>query len=206
MRQRGTQSFLSSRSYQQAVTRQLSEQMLDRSVPLQEQLTETTLAVAKTLHIDSCVIGRLIRRDTIRIVAATGWNDTLGDHYPIANTLIGYTIEMAEEAIVCKDLWDDERFGMSELERKRHACSALCCCIPGSEGKLWGAVAVYTYGPRAFDMEDGHFLETLANLVSGTIQRQDLLRSYTDSLERIDTLRSQIAKAVEQGMVHSTQS
>lgn len=150
-------------------------------------MNDAVSLVAKTLGLELCKILELLpggKQFLLR--AGFGWEDGLIGQATVSSgleTQAGFTLS-SKHAVTFEDLQSEKRFGIPEVLRRHEVVSGLSVIIPGREWPF-GILAAFSKERRKFTRNDIHFLETIANLLTTTIERardERSLQKYADAL------------------------
>lgn len=197
--QKQIEKRLNNKVQQQAALAELSLSSLSQN--LEEFMQQATALVAKTLEVDTCKILELVReRQILRLKAGVGWHYPQGGNTPpevgldshagyalqtpepvIANTVIAK--EVIAKEVIAKDLCLETR-DRATLESDP-AVSSISVQILGKRSPF-GVLEVHTTYPRSFNQNDVSFLQSVANILSSSIARQqseDKIREQASLLD-----------------------
>jgi PAS domain S-box-containing protein len=132
--------------------------------------------VAETLDVELCkILALLPGRQGHLLTAGVGWEPG-----QVGRTMVGvgpesqagYTLSVAEPVIV-RDLRTETRFSAPPLLREHGAVSGVSVVIAGEEGRApYGLLGAHTRRGREFTADDAHFLQSVANVLAGAVQRR----------------------------------
>ncbi len=153
-------------------------------------------AVAELSHAIGTQFGAVseILHDTaeLHVRAGVGWNADLSRirgpicRYPIA----AYMLD-TDASLVISDARNESRFPMSEGLRENQIVSAMAVFIRGRH-RPWGVLFVGSREHRSFTTDDVDFLQSVANILSLTIERHELETARQgEGLERERLLQSE---------------
>ncbi|MEX2643884.1 MAG: HWE histidine kinase domain-containing protein [Acetobacterales bacterium] len=112
-------------------------------------------------------------RDELLLRAGVGWRDGLvgcGTVGTERDSQAGYTL-LSEVPVVVSDLARETRFSGPQLLFDHGVVSGMSTVIAGSDGTPYGVLGVHTRRHREFSLNDVHFLQSVANILGGSIQR-----------------------------------
>ncbi len=138
-----------------------------------ELFNEAAAAVSEALNVPVCSVLELSEdRSELRVVGSAGWpNDSIHNTLPAGpHSQSGYTM-LLREAVIADDLETETRFTVSEAARFIGARSAVSVVVQTS-GTPFGVLTAMSREPKRFTLEDVHFLQTVANVLTGAINRQ----------------------------------
>jgi sigma-B regulation protein RsbU (phosphoserine phosphatase) len=171
----------------QAVVADLGQRAL-RPNPGVNVLDEAVRLVATALDVDFTNIMELLAdRKVFLLRAGVGWKEGQVGHtiVPIAGTQPGFTLR-SEQVVVVKNAAGESRFHPVAETLGENVASTMSVVISTTEGP-YGTFGVHTRTPRAFTKDEVNFLQSIANVLGATIERQrddDALRESETSLSR----------------------
>jgi PAS domain S-box-containing protein len=173
---------LQSRARQQAAVAALGQRALS-STDADAFLRECTKAVADTLRVDLVEVTKL-RRGALVVCSTHGWRENvLGREMGLdQQSHAGYVVAV-DHAVVVADLRAETRFRPPSLVTSEGGISGAGVPIPG-QAQHFGALTVYTRVPRTFSDDDVHFLQAVANVIAGLVERgrvESQLRTFLDA-------------------------
>ena len=164
---------LQTRAHQQAAVAQIGQLAL-RAADLRTVMQVAVNVIAETLNVKYSKILELIPgEDKMRILAGVGWEDSLiGSATVDANmeTQAGFTLATGE-AVVVNDLRTETRFAGSALLQEHDAISGVSVVI-NDVSAPFGVLAVHSNQPREFSGQDISFMQSVANVLSMTVQHK----------------------------------
>jgi PAS domain S-box-containing protein len=162
-------------SQQQAVAR-LGEEALTAN-DLQKFFDEAVAMIAETLDVELVKILEIVPGEAELIVrSGVGWNPALvGSAHVSSGTesQAGYTLAHGG-SIVVEDLPQETRFIGSPLLHDHHVVSGITTPIAGRDGRAYGVLGAHSTRTRKFTEYDVSFLEAVASVIAGVIQRRQL--------------------------------
>jgi GAF domain len=171
-RKRGIEE-LANRAQQQAAIAELSHRALT-ACSLSSLLDEAVTAIAKTLNVGICSALELLPDgDAFLVKAGVGWAPGLVGSLKIlagASSPAGYAL-LHNEPVVFGDLEHETRFEAPPELSSRGILSGAVVTIAGRD-RPFGALHALSTSRRVFTSDDLHFLQSAANIVATTIQRQ----------------------------------
>jgi signal transduction histidine kinase/putative methionine-R-sulfoxide reductase with GAF domain len=161
---------------------------------------EATATITRTLGSSHASILQLQSDGSFVPQSSSGWGASSHSSAPIPGgrkSQAGYTIERGEP-VVTEDLATETRFELAERWRLEGLVSGATVIIPctGAEGRRWGVLSTHWRRRHAFNLDDVHFLQTIANLVASAIVRH----RHEDELRRTKSLLEQTVESREQFM------
>jgi PAS domain S-box-containing protein len=167
-----TAQQLETRGRQQAVVVMLGRAALEET-ELQTLLDRAANSVSEQLDCEfSQVLALIPSRGRLLLRAGAGINQGLIGQATVGpgiESLAGYTLQSGGPVVV-EDIAKERRFSLSELNRGHGIVSAAAVPI-GPEVERWGALCALSGKRRKFTVDDVTFLQSVANVVSGTIER-----------------------------------
>ncbi|HUY61102.1 MAG TPA: EAL domain-containing protein [Candidatus Dormibacteraeota bacterium] len=112
--------------------------------------------------------------DTLRLRAVSGLPTALlhGTTVPAGpDTPAGFALHSAVPVVVA-DLEAEPRFSGAAALRERGVRAGVSAAIRAGE-RAWGVLSAHTTAPREFAVDEVHFLEGVANVLSAAVVRQD---------------------------------
>jgi PAS domain S-box-containing protein len=135
-----------------------------------EVLDEAVSVVAKTLRSDYCALLELLPGGKAMMMrAAIGWQVIRQPAIDVEGSLYGLTLS-ANEPVVVDDYDQDDRFTTRPAILDASIQSALSVVIEGSAGPF-GVLAAYSTQKRKFLTDDIAFIQSIANMVSLSLER-----------------------------------
>ena len=140
------------------------------STSLDALLEDATQLVATMLHLPlTCVLELAVDETTLELRAGVGWQDVAGVALSVESSQAGYTLH-AQSPVVAPDLALERRFTPSQLLRNHGARSGASVRI-GGPLRPYGVLAAHATHLRTFTDDDLHFLQAVANVLAGAIER-----------------------------------
>jgi PAS domain S-box-containing protein len=196
------QKNLQTRIQQQAIVAYLGQAAL-RGQDIFSLMNEAVALVAKNLEVEYCKLLQLLPDEkTLLLRAGVGWDEGLIGHKKVSlsDSQAGYTL-LVKEPVIVEDMRTDNRFHCSELLHSSGAISGLSVPIAGANG-VYGVLGAHTRKKQAFTQDDIYFLQAVANVLSGAIDRHNTekyLRKSKDELElRVAERTAELIKINEQ--------
>lgn len=186
-----------------------------RETDLQTLFDQSVRTVSETLEVELCKIMQLLPAGTeMRLRAGVGWREGLVGKAMVTakpTSQAGYTLASGRPVIV-EDLATETRFPGPGLLHEHGVASGISCIIRGHGESPWGVLSAHTRSRRDFSLDDVHFLQAVAHVLSSSIQRKEAeeelagakkqLEHYAEDLER--TVAERTAKLTE--TVHELES
>ncbi|MGY6661657.1 MAG: sensor histidine kinase [Glycocaulis sp.] len=110
--------------------------------------------------------------DHLVLRAGLGWADGIVGHGEVGierSSQAGYTL-LVNEPVIVRDLLEETRFSGPPLLHEHGVRSGISVVIPGSGVRPAGVFGIHTTDVRSFDQTDAQFLQSLANIVAGSIR------------------------------------
>jgi two-component system CheB/CheR fusion protein len=127
-----------------------------------------------------------------RLEAGIGFDRPVGTIVPGGlDSQAGYTVE-ASSPIIVESLAEEKRFTGPALLREAGVVSGISVII-GDPEHPWGVIGVHTRTRRAFTADDIQFLQSIANVVAATLQRDVWQR---DQRLLLDELRHRVKNSL----------
>jgi len=174
------------RAHQQEAVAQLGQRALS-GAPLGKLMDDAMNVIQTVLRVDCCSLLALTRDGKELIARAqAGWPDSnFGNRVPVGRgSQSGYTLETGEPVIVT-DFSTETRFSISTAVATAGLKSGLSVLVEGAEGPL-GVLAAFTVERREFVQDDVHFLQSVANVLTATIQREKAEESIRQAREQAE--------------------
>jgi PAS domain S-box-containing protein len=143
-------------------------------VSLPTLFQETCERVAQTLEVELCKVLALHPQDqALTLRAGVGWKEGLVGRATVSAGLgsqAGYTLATNKPVIV-EDLRTETRFSGPSLLLDHGVVSGISVVISGRD-RPFGVLGAHTVKQRGFSTEDINFLESVAHVLSQTIERR----------------------------------
>jgi diguanylate cyclase (GGDEF)-like protein/PAS domain S-box-containing protein len=158
------------RAAQQQAVADLGRRALDAETQIGELMNEATGIVATILGVDIAGVGELHDNEIMPIAMHGIPADTLGPAIPAdATTLPGLAVIRAEPVAIAA-LNQDGAETTRPIRQQLGIVSGAAAPIPLRAG-MFGVVSVYTYAPRHFSGDELNFLDGVALVLGGAIER-----------------------------------
>ena len=162
-------------SQQQAVAR-LGEQALVET-DLQKFFDDVVTMVAETLDVEFAKILEIVPGDAELIVrAGVGWSPALVASAHVStgpDSQAGFTLASGGP-IVVENLATETRFIGAALLHEHKVISGITTPIAGRDGRAYGVLGAHSGKLRKFTDYDVSFMEAVASVIAGVIQRRQL--------------------------------
>jgi diguanylate cyclase (GGDEF)-like protein/PAS domain S-box-containing protein len=173
---RDAAALLSKRAGQQAAVAELGERALAAN-SLGDVMQHAAAAVAGTLEVEAVGIFELMRAEN-ELAPRALVGVPPHEHAAIAataETSLGYAITH-EEPVIVDDWADETRFDPVRIPGREAVASLANVVVHGPDRRPWGVLGAVSEIRRAFDADDVTFMQSVANVVASSIQR-DLVDS-----------------------------
>lgn len=174
---------LAVRAQQQAVIARLGARALE-DPNLDSFLEQAVGEVNRTLRTDFCNVLELQPGgDVFLLRAGVGWKQGAVLQEVVsaeAGSQAGFTLT-ARLPVVVDDLDQERRFAAPALLLEHGIKSGVSCVIRGGD-EPYGVLAVYSRAPRTFTSEETNFLQAIAAVMTGAVNRHETQRRL--ALER----------------------
>lgn len=165
---------LERRLRQQEVVAELGHQGL-QTTNLDQLIQDACVAVADTLDAEYSTVLKLDPNgEEAFLTHGRGWRDGLVGSASVPtdpNSQVGYTL-FTEEPVIVRDLRKESRFASPELFSSHDVVSGISVVI-GSVDQPWGVLGVHTSEQRHFTDYDAAFIQSIANVLASTIERNE---------------------------------
>ncbi|MGB3651416.1 MAG: response regulator [Rivularia sp. (in: cyanobacteria)] len=185
-----TNQLLKTKVQQQASVAQLGQSgLLNKDISA--LMDETVSLVAQSLDIEFCHILEILPSGNAMLLrAGVGWNEGLvGLALLSFNDSPSITL-VTKEPVIVEDLRQETRFNSPTLLEEHGIISGVSVPIFGVDG-AYGVLGVYTPQKRTFNQDDIYFLQAIANVLSGAIEK---ILTETTLREKSEELESRVAE------------
>jgi PAS domain S-box-containing protein len=196
------QKSLQTRIHEQAAVAQLGQSALS-GTELSKLMQEAVALVVENLETEYCKILELLPEENKMILrGGVGWNQELIGQAIIVpeNSCASYTL-LVQQPVIVEDLRTETRFNSSFLLQEHGIISGLSVPITKRDG-FYGVIGAYACKKQIFTQDDIHFVQSIANVLSAAIERQnteEVLRKAKDELElRVAERTAELIRANEQ--------
>jgi PAS domain S-box-containing protein len=181
----------------QAAVAHLGQRALE-GVDLDELLDQAVAMVAGAMGLELVDVRQLApETDGIMVRAAVGLDVMDGASEQAGQgTQAGYVLASSDPVEV-SDLAADDRFAPSSLLLRNEARSGILARIESKRPS--GILEAFSVSPRTFAREDVHFVQSVANILGTTIERDGAERERAELLERERRARAE-AEAMQWGL------
>ncbi len=132
--------------------------------------------IVRTLDVELCKVLELLPSgQEVLLRAGIGWQEGLVGRATVSTGMhsqAGYTLA-ADKAVIVEDMRTEIRFSGPPLLHDHGVVSGMSCIILGAEDRPWGVLGAHTTSLRRFTKDDIAFLQGVANVLAGAIQREE---------------------------------
>jgi PAS domain S-box-containing protein len=182
------QAELKARAQQQAVIVKLGQRALE-GVDLYELMDEAVSVVASTLDVELCKILELSGDgESLLLRAGVGWQDGIVGHTLLdagEGSQAGYTLQ-SNEPVVVENLHQEQRFDAPKLLLDHDVISGISTPIRENK-RPFGVLGAHTTRKRNFSVDDINFIQAVANVLAGAINRKRYEEALKESELRFRT-------------------
>ena len=182
------EKLLSIRAHQQEVLAKLGQKALVSS-NISPLFDDTVNMVAEALNVRFCKILELLPgKDALLLKAGVGWKEGIVGNATVGtdiNSQAGYTL-LSKEPVIVNDFNTEKRFSGPPLLFDHKIISGISVIIGGQKNP-YGVIGAHTDKHYIFTDDDVHFLQSVANLLSETIERKQAEKALKESEERFRT-------------------
>ncbi|MEA1951780.1 MAG: ATP-binding protein, partial [Planctomycetota bacterium] len=143
------------------------------SVELDELFDRAVAMVSQTLGTKYAkILEHLPEQKVLFLRAGIGWKEGWVGHKSVpdgANSQGGYTL-LQKKSVIAEDIANETRFSPPALLTEHNAVGGMTVVIPGHR-RPFGVLGVHTDHLQHFSDDDAHFLEAVANVLAGAIER-----------------------------------
>ncbi|MDY6901077.1 MAG: response regulator [Cyanobacteriota bacterium] len=172
------------------VQQQASVAQLGQSALLNKDIStlmdETVALVAQSLDVEFCHILEILPSGNVmRLGAGVGWDKGLVKLALLSFNDSPTDMLLTKEPVIIEDLRQETRFNSPTLLEEHGIISGVSVPIFGVH-ETYGILGVYTSQKRAFNQDDIYFLQAVANVLFGAIEKQHIettLRKAKQELE-----------------------
>ncbi|MEK6975766.1 MAG: GAF domain-containing protein [Candidatus Thermoplasmatota archaeon] len=193
------ETALRNRNRQQAAVATLGRRAL-AGPHMDDLFGDVAREVAATLQVDLCeVLQRSPDGRTLLLRAGVGWQPGVVGSARVSaaiNSQAWFTLN-EEGPVVVTDLGRETRFEPTALLVELGVVSGIHVSVPTRSG-AFGILGAHSLSRRAFTQDDSNFLQAVANLLAGAIERHRVegeLRRHRDDLEGLVAERTALLAA-----------
>jgi len=143
----------------------------------------TVRAVTRALGVSyGTVLQHRPDRDLFELQAGVGWRPGAVGTVRVeggTHSQAGYTLA-ANEPVVVEDAEAEERFEVPPLLAMHGIESGMSVVIPSTPDP-YGVLGVHADTPRSFSTEDAYFLQSVANVLAGAVERTETEQALRES-------------------------
>ena len=180
------ESELEARVRQQAAVVQLGQCALGLD-DLFTLMDEACVVVAETLDVEYCKVLELLPDgNSLLLRAGFGWEEGFVGREKISagtHSQAGYSL-LSNQPVIVEDLRTETRFTGPSLLLEHGVVSGMSVIIRG-RARPFGVLGAHTSKRRAFNKDDIHFLESVANVLSEAIERKKTEQALRESEEQL---------------------
>ncbi|MBN2561580.1 MAG: PAS domain S-box protein [Phycisphaerae bacterium] len=162
------------RAHQQAVVADFGRIALS-DVLLDELFDKAVALISQTLGTKYAkVLEHLPDQHVLFLRAGVGWQEGWVGHKSVpdgAYSQGGYTL-LQDKPVIAEDIHNETRFSPPSLLTEHKVVGGMTVAIPGPD-RPFGVLGVHTDRMQRFSTDDAHFLEAVANVLSGAIQQRE---------------------------------
>jgi GAF domain-containing protein len=157
----------------QAAVSELGRRALT-GIDLLALMAEATALARTHLGVEYANVLELLPDGTIRFQAGAGWDDavTAGAATDVASATPAGHVLHTRTPLIVEDLRTDERFPAASLLRDHGVVSSLNVPLYGRD-RPFGVLGAHATHRRAFTSEEVAFLQSVANVLSAAIERNE---------------------------------
>jgi PAS domain S-box-containing protein len=185
------------RECQQAATAALSQSAI-AAVGLDDLMDEAARILTKTLDVEYGKILELLPGgEQFLLKAGVGWDTGLVGEATVNAGLgsqAGFTISALDPVIV-DDLATDQRFSGPRLLTDHGIVSGISVVIEGRDDP-YGVLGIHTSRQRTFTPEDVDFLQSIANILAGAIERRRGEQAVLEGERRLQAILDNASDAI----------
>ncbi len=163
---------LAKRARQQAAIAQMGQRALAER-DIDKLMSEIAAQAARTLNVEYSKVLELQPDDnSLLLRAGVGWKKGLVGRATVPNdagSQAGYTLQF-EDPVIVNDVAKEERFAPLEI-LVEHGVKSGISAIIGSPAEPFGVLGIHSRERRTFTEDDANFLQAMANVLAGSIDR-----------------------------------
>ena len=166
------QEDLHVRSMQHSIIADIGKMAL-QSRDINRLMEQIVNQLARTLGVEyTKILEYFPRSNDLLLRAGVGWYDGLVGNVRISSDLgsqAGYTL-VSDKPVIVENLNTETRFSGPALLKDHGVISGISVVIPGREFP-WGVLGVHTRKQHLFTREDINFLQSIANILADSLER-----------------------------------
>lgn len=196
------------RARQQAVAAKISQRAL-AGTPLDDLMAYAADAIVDALDVDYCDVLECTEEARLAVRASTGPHAAVSSSangQPARATALARHVLRTGQPVVVENIDAETRFQPGALWAQRGVTSGVGVVVRGVEA-AFGVLSVYTRDLRAFDTDDVHFLQSVANALAGAVERthteQALRESEAKARAIVETTVDGVITIDRQGRIES---
>ncbi|NJN10464.1 MAG: response regulator [Richelia sp. RM2_1_2] len=178
--------LLKAKVQQQASVAQLGQLAL-LNQDISALMDEAVALVAQSLNIEFCHILEMLPSGNVMLLrAGIGWEEGLIRQALLSfnDSLTSNTL-LTKEPVIIEDLRQETRFNSPTLLEEYGIISGVSVPIFGVDS-AYGVLGVYSPQKRIFNQDDVYFLQAIANVLSGAIEKQHIETSLRQGKEELE--------------------
>ncbi|MGH9657104.1 MAG: PAS domain-containing protein, partial [Bryobacteraceae bacterium] len=159
---------------------------------LDELLHEAARIIADVLQVEGSRIQQFLpEENTLLLRAGMGWNGRVGRlRTGMGSGAFPKNLPFLNEPIITEDVRTQPVLMAAPWLKEEGVLSSISVVMPGSRHP-WGLLGADSRSRRAFSRDDGHFLESVANLLAAAFERHEAATRLHESEERFRDLYNQ---------------
>jgi PAS domain S-box-containing protein len=166
-----TQAVIRQRALQQETVARLGHQAL-AGAPLHELFAEAVSLIRATLKVDFCAMLELAPDGaTFQIRDRSAWPENAPGPVPIGTASQPGFALLQQQPVLCADLSSETRFSTPDQLRESGVRSGIAVRVEVANEPV-GVLYALALKPRAFSIDDAHYLESMGNVLNAAIDHQ----------------------------------
>jgi len=187
--QRRVDEDLRARNRQQAAVAKLG-QVAIRTSDLAALLDEAVAVAAETLGTEhSAILEALPGGETLLLRAGVGWGDGVVGHHTVMAGITSaarFTLQ-SDEPVIVQDLPSETRF-MRPPFLLQYGIRSMMSVIIRGPSRPWGVLGVAATALRSFSADDIGFLQSLANVLALSLERNEMAATQAREKETLQAI------------------
>ncbi|MBF2016668.1 MAG: response regulator [Rivularia sp. T60_A2020_040] len=178
--------LLKAKVEQQASVAQLGQLAL-LNQDISALMDEAVALIAQSLNIEFCHILEILPSGNVMLLrAGIGWDEGLVRQALLSfNDSLTSNSLLTKEPVIIEDLRQETRFNSPTLLEEYGIISGVSVPIFGVDS-AYGVLGVYSPQKRIFNQDDVYFLQAIANVLSGAIEKQHIETSLRQAKEELE--------------------
>jgi len=183
---KAAEQTLEQRARRQAIIAEIGQRAL-RSGGVGSILNDGVTLVARGFGLDLVEVLEALPDQRAQLRAGVGWReDLIGTVIDAApDSQVGFALGAGQPVLV-EDLRTEHRFSCAAHVHEHGVVSSLSVIVAG-QGRPFGVLSVHSRHARSFTADDASFLESVANVLAGAIERERTDQRLRD-MALLDTL------------------